>query len=181
MLENCRTAKERWGGVHQLIDRWLKARQELLVHYCELCDTARDTSVESLGPKLQRLCQILVDYTSAGHFEVYEQLIREAHEFGGDGLELMARVYPRITETTEVVLDFNERIDGKSPAESEMDELMSELSRLGESLGTRFELEDFLIEHLHNAHADKVISAESVPVRDTKPVSQSVTAKGAAH
>ena len=33
MLENCRNARERWGGVSELIDRWLKERQELLVHY----------------------------------------------------------------------------------------------------------------------------------------------------
>ena len=159
MLENCRTAKERWGGVHQLIDRWLKDRQELLVHYCELSDTIRDTPTESLGRKLERLCQILVDYTSAGHFEIYEQLIREANEFGGDGLELAGRVYPKITETTGVVLDFNERIDGKRPAESEMDGLIIDLSRLGEALGTRFELEDFLIEQLHTAHAEKALSS----------------------
>jgi regulator of sigma D len=40
-----------------------------------------------------------------------------------------------------------------------MDDLMAELSRLGEALETRFELEDFLIEHLHNVHADKVPSS----------------------
>ena len=159
MLENCRTAKERWGGVHQLIDRWLKERQELLVHYCDLSDTARDTASENLGKKLERLCQILVDYTSAGHFEIYEQLIQEAREFDDGGIELAGHIYPRISETTEVVLDFNERIDGKRPAESEMDDLMAELSRLGEALETRFELEDFLIEHLHNVHADKVPSS----------------------
>ena len=30
MLESCRNAQERWGGVHQLIDRWLRDRQELI-------------------------------------------------------------------------------------------------------------------------------------------------------
>ncbi|MFW5823861.1 MAG: sigma D regulator [Marinobacter sp.] len=159
MLDNCRNAKERWGGVHQLIDRWLKERQELLVQYCELSDSARNTPSEDLGRKLERLCQVLVDYTSAGHFEVYDQLIEEAREFDDGGVELASRLYPRISATTEVVLDFNERIDGKRPAESEMDDLMAELSRLGEVLETRFELEDFLIEHLHNAHADQVPSS----------------------
>ena len=27
MLETCRTSQERWGGVHQLIDRWLADRE----------------------------------------------------------------------------------------------------------------------------------------------------------
>jgi len=30
MLENCQSAKERWGGVSEIIDRWLQERQELL-------------------------------------------------------------------------------------------------------------------------------------------------------
>ena len=31
---------------------------------------------------LQRFCEILVDYVSAGHFEVYEQLTAEGKAFG---------------------------------------------------------------------------------------------------
>ena len=31
MLENCKTARERWGGVSVIIDRWLQERQDLLV------------------------------------------------------------------------------------------------------------------------------------------------------
>ena len=30
MLESCQNAQERWGGVHKLIDGWLKARHELV-------------------------------------------------------------------------------------------------------------------------------------------------------
>ena len=33
MLESCRNAQERWGGVHLLIDRWLKERHELVRAY----------------------------------------------------------------------------------------------------------------------------------------------------
>ncbi|MFT6421094.1 MAG: regulator of sigma D, partial [Porticoccus sp.] len=36
MLENCKSAKERWGGVSQLIDQWLEERQEMLVRFCAL-------------------------------------------------------------------------------------------------------------------------------------------------
>ena len=31
MLEDCKNALERWGGVHVLIDRWLDQRRQLLV------------------------------------------------------------------------------------------------------------------------------------------------------
>jgi len=159
MLENCRNARERWGGVSELIDRWLKERQNLLVHYCELSGEADFTRTEELGSRLERLCEVLLDYVSAGHFEVYEQLIREAREFNDGGLELVAKVYPRIEKTTEVALNFNDRIDGRMLSERDAKELYEQLSELGETLESRFEMEDFLIEHLHNAHADKLVSA----------------------
>lgn len=159
MLENCRNARERWGGVSELIDRWLKERQELLVRYCDLSTETDFSQTEMLRDKFVRLCEVLVDYVSAGHFEVYEQLIQEAREFNDGGLELAAKVYPRIEQTTGVALNFNDRVDGRLLTEDDVRELFLELSKLGEVLESRFEMEDFLIEHLHNAHAGKMASA----------------------
>jgi len=159
MLENCRNARERWGGVSELIDRWLKERQELLVHYCDLSGESDFSQTEALREKFVRLCEVLVDYVSAGHFEIYEQLIQEAREFNDGGLELAAKLYPRIAQTTETALNFNDRLDGKSLTKSDVKALFAELSELGEILESRFEMEDYLIEHLHNAHADKVMSS----------------------
>jgi len=159
MLENCQNARERWGGVSQLIDRWLKERQELLVHYCDLSGITDFTQTDALRKKFVGLCEVLVDYVSAGHFEIYEQLVQEAREFNDGGLELAARVYPLIQKTTETALNFNDQLSGQSMMEEKARELFEQLSELGETLETRFELEDFLIEHLHNAHAEKVMSA----------------------
>ena len=159
MLENCRNARERWGGVSELIDRWLKERQELLVHYCELSALTDYSQTDMLREKFIRLCEVLVDYVSTGHFEIYEQLIREAREFNDGGEELAAKVYPRIQETTEVALNFNDNVDGRILTEQNVSFLFEEVSKLGEVLESRFELEDFLIEHLHNAHAGKMASA----------------------
>ncbi|WP_150912197.1 sigma D regulator [Marinobacter halotolerans] len=159
MLENCENARERWGGVSELIDRWLKERQELLVHYCDLSGTTDFSQTESLHQKFVRLCEVLVDYVSAGHFEIYEQLIQEAREFDDGGIELAAKVYPRIEKTTETALNFNDQLNGQSLTEEKARELFGQLSELGETLETRFEMEDFLIEHLHNAHAEKVMSS----------------------
>ena len=41
MLESCRNAQERWGGVHKLIDRWLEERQELVQAFRVLRDLRR--------------------------------------------------------------------------------------------------------------------------------------------
>ena len=46
MLEDCKSASERWGGVHQLIDRWLEQREHLLEVLSELeqsCDADLET------------------------------------------------------------------------------------------------------------------------------------------
>ncbi len=54
----------------------------------------RFSQTDALREKFVRLCEVLVDYVSAGHFEVYEQLIQEAREFNDGGLELAAKLYP---------------------------------------------------------------------------------------
>ncbi|MAP31203.1 MAG: Rsd/AlgQ family anti-sigma factor [Marinobacter sp.] len=130
-----------------------------MVQYCELSGESDFSQTDALREKFVRLCEVLVDYVSAGHFEVYEQLIQEAREFNDGGLELAAKLYPRIEQTTEVALNFNDRLDGRELSEVDVRELFNELSRLGEVLESRFEMEDFLIENLHNAHAGKVASA----------------------
>lgn len=152
MLDNCRTAKERWGGVSNLIDRWLKERQDLIVQYCSLSGMSTGDDVAATRKRLGFLCEILVDYVSAGHFEVYEQLIQEAREFDDGGLELASRIYPRIAGSTEHALAFNDRFDAGDISKEGLETVYSKLSELGEVLEERFALEDLLIESLHNAH-----------------------------
>lgn len=155
MLENCRNAKERWGGVSDIVDKWLKERQDLIVLYCEITSTESE-SPEALVSKYQRFCQILVDYVSAGHFEVYEQLIQEAKEFDDGGLELAKKIIPQIELTTEIALKFNDQFDNVHKVDDGLGSLGNEMSKLGEVLEDRFEFEDALLEALHNAHADQV-------------------------
>ncbi|WP_068825096.1 Rsd/AlgQ family anti-sigma factor [Pseudomonas sp. BMS12] len=149
MLETCQNAQERWGGVHQLIDRWLQERHELVSAFAALNDASQASAANTAA--VQRFCEILVDYVSAGHFEVYEQLNGEAKAFGDQrGLELAKQIYPRIEAITEVALAFNDRCDNGDCRDTTS--LSSELKRLGQMLHERFELEDCLIEVLHNAH-----------------------------
>lgn len=147
MLESCRNAQERWGGVHLMIDRWLQERYELINAFDGL-----HVNVEAATqPALQHFCEILLDYVSAGHFEIYEQLLNEAEAFGDKrGLELARQIYPRIEAITEVALAFNDRCDKGDCLDSP--DLAQEFTRLGRLLHERFELEDCLIEVLHTAH-----------------------------
>ncbi|WNW12793.1 sigma D regulator [Pseudomonas sp. DTU_2021_1001937_2_SI_NGA_ILE_001] len=148
MLESCENAQERWGGVNLLIDRWLHERHELIKAY-----DALGGAPASLGDHKakQRFCQLLVDYVSAGHFEVYEQLSDEAKAFNDErGLELADTLFPRLEVITQFALAFNDRCDKRDSSDC-----ASDFKKLGGLLHERFELEDCLIEVLHNAHREE--------------------------
>ena len=150
MLDNCQTAKERWGGVNDIIDRWLQERQDLLVIYCSLSDNPDSADTES---RVQRLCQILVDYVSAGHFEVYDKLIKEGREFEDEeALKKASELFKTIDSTTEFCLDFND----KYLETDDLGTISDDLSKLGEIMASRFEAEDKMIEVLHFSHRDIV-------------------------
>ncbi len=149
MLENCKTATERWGGVSDIIDRWLQARQGMLVKYC----TLSDTSNEERALSLRSFCEAMVDYASAGHFEIYDQLLKEGKEFDDkDALKQGAKLFEEVDKTTELILDFND----KYQETDDLDTVDTDLSAIGETLETRFTAEDRMISVLHNAHKDLV-------------------------
>ena len=151
MLERCESAQERFNGVHQLIDRWLNERRKLVMAYAAVIDQQNNPK---RGPQ-KEFCQVLVDYVSAGHFEIYEQLNQEAQAFNDKrGLALAETIYPRINVITEAALAFNDHCDGKAHR-PDCEKLAGEFKKLGALLDERFELEDCLIEVLHSAHKQK--------------------------
>jgi len=157
MLESCKNAKERWGGVHRLIDGWLNERQELIVLFCGISTLKSLTPRETpMNVKVQAFCQVLIDYCSAGHFEIYEQLLKEAQEFDDGGTELANQVFPILEEMTQIFVDFNDKYDTAEHCLESITDLPKDLSELGELLSERFELEDQLIERLHNSHKELV-------------------------
>lgn len=150
MLENLEKLKLHWGGVSDIVDRWLEERRDLLVKYCTLIEIHDfDSSNTSHGEKLKDFCEVMVDYVSVGHFEVYQELVKEAQAFSDkNGLRIGADLMDRIQPSTEAVLDFND----KYLATDDLDSLAVDLSNVGEILELRFECEDKMIEVLHKAH-----------------------------
>lgn len=150
MLEKCRDAKERWGGVSDIIDQWLEQRQQLIRTLFSLSD--REIG-EPLNERLTLFCDQLMDYLSSGHFEVYEQLLREGSDFADGSVERVQELFPKIQPTTDTALDFNDKYGAfERPTLRDIRDFAEDLSSLGESLEDRFELEDKLIENLHTAH-----------------------------
>ncbi|HSB96406.1 MAG TPA: sigma D regulator [Spongiibacteraceae bacterium] len=155
MLENC-DIRERWSGVNKLIERWLAERQAVIVQFCAI------SGVHELSPqssaanrqRLQKYCQLLLDYVSAGHFEVYYELLREAEAFQDGSADAATALMPEINATTAQALDFSDKY-----AESEQPptaSLAKDLSRLGEILAERFDYEDRLINAMHSCHREQV-------------------------
>ncbi|WP_417582498.1 sigma D regulator [Nitrincola sp.] len=154
MLEKCRNAKERWGGVSQIIDQWLEQRQQVISGFINLPDAEVG---EMLNTRLDEFCSNLIDYISSGHFEVYEQLLNEGKDFKDGSVAEAQKLLPLIQSSTDVALDFNDAIHGfNSPTLRDLRDFSTQLSRLGEKLEERFELEDQLIEILHNAHKEQI-------------------------
>jgi regulator of sigma D len=154
MLEQCRSAKERWGGVNELIDRWLQERQDMLSLFVAV---PQQQLGDELVAVLKEFGEILVDYVSSWHFGVYEHLLAEADEFNDGGLELAKEVEPKIRTTTDLVLNFNDEYSERQVfSVQDIAHLSEDLSKLGEVLAERFEFEDQLIESLHNAHKDRI-------------------------
>ncbi|MCZ6828034.1 MAG: sigma D regulator [Gammaproteobacteria bacterium] len=154
MLDNCSNNEERWNAVEGLLQTWLRERRDILVRYTALAATLdKSDDSNNLQSGLRALCQLLVDYVSVGHFEVFYELIREAEAFDDGSGKLASDIIPKIGDTTEVILGFDE----KYPLpEGTVADYTADMSLLGEVLERRFELEDGLIAGLHKAHATLV-------------------------
>jgi regulator of sigma D len=143
-------AKEQFEAVELLLTRWLKERRALLGKYTEIAVTLDSRLDEpALAQRQKALCELLVDYVSAGHFEVFHELLNEAESFGDDSCTLAEKLMPAIGDTTEVILAYEEKYGN---AQRNREKLKRDLSALGEVLESRFVLEDRLIAGLHNLH-----------------------------
>lgn len=153
MLEKCKTAQERWGGVHQLVDDWLEQRRALLSSFKVLndaCDAELETPTKEF---IDDFSQLLMDYVSSGHFTVYPQLAKEAEAFDDtQALKLAGRLLERLDISTELVLAFDEDYDTPASCERNLNRLPAWIERLNKGLGERFTLEDELIARLHDAN-----------------------------
>jgi regulator of sigma D len=69
-------------------------------------------------------------------------------------LELADKIYPTILSTTDSILDFNDKYDFEHNRDAiSLETLEQDLSRLGESIADRIELEDQLIQVLSMGRA----------------------------
>jgi len=159
MLTKLEQAQQAWGGNHNAIDHWLEERQKLIVEYCKIEGVPpfdHNTALPS-SEKLQVFCQLLIDYLSTGHFEVYDQIVSQCAENGSQSLDLAQQIQPKIVLTTEALVEFNDKYaECKKDSDSLMLSLDKDMSKVGEILEQRFELEDKLLYTLATYHKEVV-------------------------
>ena len=154
MLTRLEQAKEEWGGTLSVIDNWLEARQNLVILYCELAGLPpyqKETRSLPQQTKITQFCQMLLDYASTEHFEVYEQIIAQCKLDGEENLKIAQALYSRITNTTDTALNFNDKY-AESANEQALLDFDRDLSELGQVMEGRFEREDQLLQVVHLHH-----------------------------
>ena len=141
---------DRRSGTRSLIDKMLGQRQKMLVLF-ERCAGVEPYADETPNDKLlKEFSQILVDYIASGHFGLYERISKGKERRRGI-VKLAEELYPRIADTTQVAIEFND-IYEQSNGEDSNGKMIKMLSKLGEELAVRIDLEDQLItEMLGNA------------------------------
>jgi regulator of sigma D len=135
--------KDRRSGSQELVAKLVAERTQMLVTFCQLAGIEPYTAVAPVQKLLQDFCQILVDYVAAGHFALYERIL-EGKERRQEVADIAAKIYSRIAQSTQNALDFNDKYDCGDHC-TQLDSLSQDLSRLGEDLALRIELEDQLL------------------------------------
>ena len=144
---------DRRARTRKEIKQLIAERNNVLSQYYNLASQADQNpgNNEEILELLQEFCQDLVDYLATGHFEIYRR-IEEKDERRSEIVQLADQVFNRITETTAVAVAFNDLYDTSANFNPDvLEQLPEHLSKLGEELATRIDLEDRFINTLLSA------------------------------
>lgn len=146
MSSEVQEQRDRRSGTRTLIDKMLSERQRMLVLFERLAGVEPYADELPNDALLEEFSQILVDYIASGHFGLYERISKGKERRRGI-VNLAEKLYPRIANTTQVAVEFNDVYE-KANGEKFSENLNSMLSKLGEELAVRIELEDQLISEM---------------------------------
>jgi regulator of sigma D len=125
------------------IEDLLMTRQRMLVLLWELAKFDADEIDNTMKDALDDFLEILVDYIASGHFGLHRR-ISEGKERRAQVVKTAKEIYPRISLTTDVAMDFSDRYEAADEGRLRS-HLTEDLSTVGEEVTTRIELEDQLI------------------------------------
>ena len=120
------------GDFQNSSDASFNHSRQRLISYLVKLNHALNENLQDLSQSLvSRFCDSLVDYLSAGHFQVFQRIVPSAHD------------YAAIESTNRVAMTFNDRFGDLQYVN--IPEVKAALEQLALVLGTRFEVEDDII------------------------------------
>lgn len=171
------SVEERYAWINDMI----RQRQQLVLVYVQLIKRANDIAdleyeedpfaldfVEedysaykpSLVKQVTQFCEMLTDYISHGHFDLYPKIVELMENASGRSLSIAQRVLPRLNDTTEPLMNFCD-LYAEEPSEEQFKNLCRDLSIIGQELEIRFRMEDRLIIALRLVHTIVSTTASS--------------------
>lgn len=137
------------GGVdrrqksREKLDALVASRTETLSLLADLAERQPFTPDPSMEKALRRFCEALIDYTASAHFQLYRYLA-DNRERRKSVLDVADELYPKIVETTDKILRFNDKYESMS-LDNSVEFLAVDLSTLGECIADRIQFEDRVI------------------------------------
>mgnify|MGYP001390354358 CR=1 FL=1 len=126
-----------------IIDAWLIERQALLTQFVALPQLS---VADNVIQQLHSFCEAMVDYSSRGHFNVYEQLLMHIAEHNGKYADRASLLLGKIHDTTDTIIVFDDEYGAVEKLSiQDIGHFSGRLSRLGEVLTERFNHEDELM------------------------------------
>ena len=150
MASSHSAALAQWRRIEALVQAWLDERQQLIVLLCTLQGLkGLSDHRQPLQKQVQQFCQLLMDYISAGYFEVYRELVNEARHFHRDNPTLTRQILKQLDSSTHEALAFNEDFQHPEQWLVQRNQLPERIALLMQTLEERFALEDQLILSIH--------------------------------
>ena len=140
------TRHERRADSQKQLQTLVSSRTGTLSLYSRLAANKPFKSNKTTQKLLQEFCASLIDYTAGAHFQLY-RFIDERKERRKPVSEVAERIYPKIIDSTQQILDFNDKYDCQDHCDN-FERLETDLSTLGVILADRIEMEDQLIDAL---------------------------------
>ena len=138
---------DRRGKSREKLDALVSSRTETLSLLAELADRQPFNPDPSMEKALRKFCEALIDYTASAHFQLYRYLA-DNKERRQSVLSIADELYPKIVETTDTILRFNDKYETMS-LDNSIEFLALDLSNLGECIADRIQYEDLVIAAMH--------------------------------
>ena len=138
------------ADIHSLVS----SRSETLSLYTGLASHRPFNQNANFTEELKHFCEALIDYTASAHFRLYQHLA-ENRERRQAVLNVADNLYPKIADTTDEILEFNDRYGDEKNAALQTQAVERDLSHLGEILADRIQCEDQVIDALQDQRRKK--------------------------